>query len=125
MAVERRLTEIVGPVGGKVHTGRSRNDQVALDVNSIFETQPTGMLGARCRCVYPGMIISPSACALPSKTRISRSARNPCFSATICWPMFPCWNGMSGGFYGGETPPGCHLGRELWPGLSLIHISEP
>ncbi len=31
-AVERRLTEIVGPVGGKVHTGRSRNDQVALDV---------------------------------------------------------------------------------------------
>jgi len=32
MAVERRLIEIVGPVGGKIHTGRSRNDQVALDV---------------------------------------------------------------------------------------------
>jgi argininosuccinate lyase len=32
MAVERRLTELTGPVGGKVHTGRSRNDQVALDV---------------------------------------------------------------------------------------------
>jgi argininosuccinate lyase len=32
MAVERRLTEIVGPVGGKLHTGRSRNDQVALDL---------------------------------------------------------------------------------------------
>jgi len=31
-AVERRLTEIVGPVGGKLHTGRSRNDQVALDI---------------------------------------------------------------------------------------------
>lgn len=30
-AVERRLTEIVGPVGGKLHTGRSRNDQVATD----------------------------------------------------------------------------------------------
>jgi argininosuccinate lyase len=29
--VEVRLTEIVGPVGGKLHTGRSRNDQVALD----------------------------------------------------------------------------------------------
>ena len=27
-ANERRLTEIVGPVGGKLHTGRSRNDQV-------------------------------------------------------------------------------------------------
>ncbi len=30
-AVERRLTEMVGPAGGKLHTGRSRNDQVATD----------------------------------------------------------------------------------------------
>ena len=29
--VERRLSEIVGDVGGKLHTGRSRNDQVATD----------------------------------------------------------------------------------------------
>src|ERR1051325_2530660 len=32
MAVERRLIELIGPVGGKLHTARSRNDQVALDV---------------------------------------------------------------------------------------------
>jgi argininosuccinate lyase len=31
-AVERRLKEIVGEVGGKLHTGRSRNDQVAVDI---------------------------------------------------------------------------------------------
>ena len=30
-AVERRLIELLGPVGGKLHTGRSRNDQVATD----------------------------------------------------------------------------------------------
>jgi argininosuccinate lyase len=30
-AVERRLVEICGPVGGKLHTGRSRNDQVSTD----------------------------------------------------------------------------------------------
>ncbi|WP_162787756.1 argininosuccinate lyase [Anaerolinea thermolimosa] len=30
-AIERRLIELVGPVGGKLHTGRSRNDQVATD----------------------------------------------------------------------------------------------
>lgn len=30
-AVERRLTEIVGPAGGRLHTARSRNDQVVLD----------------------------------------------------------------------------------------------
>ena len=32
MAIERRLTEIIGPTGGKLHTARSRNDQVATDV---------------------------------------------------------------------------------------------
>jgi argininosuccinate lyase len=32
MAIERRLIELVGPVGGKLHTARSRNDQVATDL---------------------------------------------------------------------------------------------
>ena len=32
MAIERRLIELVGGVGGKLHTARSRNDQVATDV---------------------------------------------------------------------------------------------
>jgi argininosuccinate lyase len=32
MAIERRLTEIVGDPGAKLHTARSRNDQVATDV---------------------------------------------------------------------------------------------
>jgi len=32
MAIERRLTEIVGPVGGSLHTARSRNDQVVTDL---------------------------------------------------------------------------------------------
>jgi argininosuccinate lyase len=30
-AVERRLTELIGEAAGKLHTGRSRNDQVATD----------------------------------------------------------------------------------------------
>jgi argininosuccinate lyase len=39
MAIERRLTELIGPLGGKVHTGRSRNDQVALDVRLYLRDQ--------------------------------------------------------------------------------------
>ena len=31
-AVERRLTEMIGSLGGKLHTGRSRNDQVSADL---------------------------------------------------------------------------------------------
>ena len=41
MAVERRLTEVAGPVGGKLHTARSRNDQVATDV-SLFTRDAAG-----------------------------------------------------------------------------------
>ena len=32
MNIENRLSEIVGPVAGKLHTARSRNDQVCLDI---------------------------------------------------------------------------------------------
>ncbi|MCC6804790.1 MAG: argininosuccinate lyase [Anaerolineae bacterium] len=42
-AVERRLTEIVGAVGGKLHTGRSRNDQVATDLRLWTQDAITGI----------------------------------------------------------------------------------
>jgi argininosuccinate lyase len=42
MAVERRLTEIVGPVGGKLHTARSRNDQVATDMAMFTRAHALG-----------------------------------------------------------------------------------
>jgi argininosuccinate lyase len=32
MNIEARLIELIGPTGGKLHTGRSRNDQVATDL---------------------------------------------------------------------------------------------
>jgi len=38
-AVERRLTEIVGDVGKKLHTGRSRNDQVGTDIRLYLRDQ--------------------------------------------------------------------------------------
>ena len=38
MNVEKRLTERIGPVGGKLHTARSRNDQVALDTHMYIKT---------------------------------------------------------------------------------------
>ena len=39
MAIEARLFDIVGDVAGKLHTGRSRNDQVALDVRMFAKEQ--------------------------------------------------------------------------------------
>ncbi|MCH8896943.1 MAG: hypothetical protein IIC33_01420 [Chloroflexi bacterium] len=30
--IEQRLTQLIGPVAGRLHTGRSRNDQIAVDL---------------------------------------------------------------------------------------------
>jgi len=37
--LESQLTELIGPVGGKLHTGRSRNDQVATDMHLYLRKQ--------------------------------------------------------------------------------------
>jgi len=44
--VERLLTEKVGPVAGKLHTGRSRNDQVATDLRLYLLDEITSVGGA-------------------------------------------------------------------------------
>ncbi len=45
MHVESRLTELLGPVAKKVHTGRSRNDQVALDLRLYLRDEVRAVLG--------------------------------------------------------------------------------
>ncbi len=54
-ANERRLTELIGAVGGKLHTGRSRNDQVSPPLHvmllpscPISSTCNTRALGKGC-----------------------------------------------------------------------------
>ena len=37
--LESMLIDIIGPVGGKLHTGRSRNDQVATDIHLYLRNQ--------------------------------------------------------------------------------------
>jgi argininosuccinate lyase len=42
-AVERRVTELAGAAGAKLHTGRSRNDQVATDLRLFAKRELTGV----------------------------------------------------------------------------------
>ncbi|GAB4283020.1 MAG: argininosuccinate lyase [Coriobacteriia bacterium] len=46
MAVERRLIDLVGPAGGRLHTARSRNDQVATDTRLYCKDAALGLAGA-------------------------------------------------------------------------------
>ena len=45
MNIEKRLTERIGPAGGRLHTARSRNDQVALDTHMYVREQVAEIAG--------------------------------------------------------------------------------
>ena len=45
MNVEKRLTDAIGEAGGRLHTARSRNDQVALDTHLYVRGQTLAVLG--------------------------------------------------------------------------------
>ncbi|MBP7341255.1 MAG: argininosuccinate lyase [Smithellaceae bacterium] len=44
MAVEKELIRRIGPAGGKLHTARSRNDQIALDVRLYLRAEIDGIV---------------------------------------------------------------------------------
>ena len=44
MNIEARLIELIGPVGGKLHTARSRNDQVTTDLRLWVRAELTRLL---------------------------------------------------------------------------------
>jgi argininosuccinate lyase len=53
--VEGLLTERIGDLGGRLHTGRSRNDQVATDIR-LFTREAIDALEAQCRSVQEGLL---------------------------------------------------------------------
>lgn len=44
MNIEKKLIELIGPVGGKLHTGRSRNDQVATDMHLYLRNKTSELI---------------------------------------------------------------------------------
>ncbi len=63
-AVERRLGELIGPLAGKLHTGRSRNDQVATDFRLWLLEEALPNLDAALRGL-PAALITRAEEALP------------------------------------------------------------
>ena len=43
--LEKMLIDLIGPVGGKLHTGRSRNDQVATDMHLFLKKRVVEVIG--------------------------------------------------------------------------------
>jgi argininosuccinate lyase len=55
MAIERRVTELAGEAGGRLHTARSRNDQVATDM-AMFTREAALNSGAACLTLVETLI---------------------------------------------------------------------
>ncbi len=87
-AIERRVTELAGPAGAKLHTGRSRNDQVADRVAAVPQARghrrgapdaraPGGLARARegrgLRRLSPGLHAPPARATGPARASLPRT----------------------------------------------------
>jgi argininosuccinate lyase len=75
MAIEKTLIERIGEPGGKLHTGRSRNDQVALDIRLYLrdELQQIVNMVARFKIVLAGLAEDENETILPGYTHMQRA----------------------------------------------------
>ena len=101
--IEQRLTALVGDAGKRLHTARSRNDQVATDLRLWLRGEIDALRGAaRGRCAAR---CSTSPSATPTRScRASRTcrSRSRSLSATTCSPTTRCSRATSSA---GRLPP--------------------
>ncbi len=74
-AVEKALTKIVGPLGGKLHTGRSRNDQVATDLRLYLRHAVKEAVGAGTNliAVLAQLALQEKETLMPGYTHLQRA----------------------------------------------------
>ena len=74
-AVERRVTELAGPAGAKLHTGRSRNDQVATDLRLFTKRELLAVAGrvVLLQDVLLDLAASAGEAYLPGYTHLQRA----------------------------------------------------
>ncbi|MBI4572840.1 MAG: argininosuccinate lyase [candidate division NC10 bacterium] len=75
MHIERRLTEKIGQAGGKLHTGRSRNDQVALDLR-LYLREAIGQIRDRIRTLQAALVAKAEVhlgTVMPGYTHLQRA----------------------------------------------------
>ena len=75
MNVERRLTEIIGDAGARLHTARSRNDQVATDLR-LYARAQAGELGRQIAALQRALVAQAKAhvdTLMPGYTHLQRA----------------------------------------------------
>lgn len=75
MAIEKALTDRIGEAGGKLHTGRSRNDQIALDIRLYLREEIGRVLElvAELKTGFLGMAKKERGMILPGYTHLQKA----------------------------------------------------
>ena len=75
MAIERVLTDRIGPAGARLHTGRSRNDQVATDTRLFAKRAAAELAGGaiELRRVLVGLAEKNAAVVMPGYTHLQKA----------------------------------------------------
>lgn len=75
MAIERRLVQLIGEVGKKLHTARSRNDQVALDLRLYAQAKNREIAALLCDLIRTilGLAKAHSASLMPGMTHLQHA----------------------------------------------------
>ena len=116
MAIERRVTELAGPVGGKLHTARSRNDQVATDMALFTRAHAQAARRGDPRADARAASTPPSATSTgrcPATRTCSGRSRST--SATTCSRTSGCSRATpSASPPSRPRPPSCRSARARW-----------
>ena len=117
MNIERALIDRIGDVGRKLHTGRSRNDQVSTDLRLWVRDAD------RRRSAPAGRSCSGRSSAGPSATPASSCPATPtCSGPSRCWPPTTGWPTAksssataSGWPIAAAASTSCRWARRRWP----------
>lgn len=109
MCVEAALIEKAGDAGRKLHTGRSRNDQVALDLK-LWVAEARGVIEEKTRsllCSYIDLAERQGMIVMPSYTHLQRAQPTVLGGELLSWTdaIARCSERMSY-FYDGGSPLG-------------------
>lgn len=95
MAIESALVEKVGDIGGKMHTARSRNDQVALDLRLYLRCEIAEILGLVASLQSKLLILSKKHKTVVFRGILTCSRHSQCCCRTISWRIFTNCRGIS------------------------------
>lgn len=98
MNIEARLTDRIGIAGKKLHTGRSRNDQVATDVRLWLRDQVDGISHELRRLQRALVEVAEREADTILLVSPTCKSLNPSRSGIICWHGLKCCNVTSNAY---------------------------